>query len=81
MLAIYEQILGILDETGGFTTSEVARRLPQFGSNKHQHSGAVRSWLLQLYARGLVDYLDNQRPVCWKRTARGTEEVEARKET
>ena len=66
------EILECLSETGGFLTRRVAQNVRFFGINKHQHSGAVRAWLMNLKKRGLVDYLDDQKPVCWKRTQAGS---------
>lgn len=61
-----QKILDVLSTRGGFTTGDVAKRvMPMFGSNMHQHSGAVRSWLLRLEKSGLVRRLDNDKPVCW----------------
>ncbi len=70
-LTDYEcQILATLDTRGGTATGDVAQKVrPLFGSNMHQHSGAVRSWLLQLERKGFVRKLDDQRPVCWVKTA------------
>lgn len=72
-LSTYEQkILSALDTQGGYTTGDVAGKVhPQFGSNKRQHSGAVRSWLINLEKRGLVRKLDEQKPVCWVKTSTG----------
>lgn len=61
-----DQILDFLDTDGGFTTAQVAKQLtPMFGLNNHQHSGATRSWLMQLEKQGKVRRLDDQKPVCW----------------
>ncbi|WP_150670963.1 hypothetical protein [Pandoraea anhela] len=61
-----KKILGILDARGAYTTADVAKRVePQFGHNRRTHSGAVRSWLLNLERQGLVRRLDDQKPVCW----------------
>ncbi len=66
------KILAALDTFGGYTTSDVAAKVqPQFGSNKRQHSGAVRLWLVDLERRGLVRKLDDQKPVCWVKTSEG----------
>lgn len=65
-------ILELLSEDGGFVTGHIARNVPMFGSNGHQQSGTVRSWLIDLKKRGLVRFLDDQKPVCWVRTAAGT---------
>ncbi|WP_175693959.1 hypothetical protein [Burkholderia ambifaria] len=60
------KILAVLDTDGGFTTTEVARRVePTFGGSRHTHAGAIRSWLVQLERRGLVKRLDDEKPVCW----------------
>lgn len=61
-----KKILDALDTVGGFTTGGVARRVtPKFGNNNRQHSGAIRSWLVNLEKNGLVKRMDNQKPVCW----------------
>lgn len=60
------KILAVLDTRGDFTTGQVTRNVsPRFGVNQRQHSGAIRSWLLQLKADGLVRELDDRKPVCW----------------
>lgn len=75
-LSQYERsILGCLDESGGFPTRRVAelveKEVGRFGHNRRTHSGSIRAWLDELKKRGLVDYLDDQKPVCWKRTETG----------
>lgn len=66
------EIIERLSEDSGFVTGDVAKGVTMFGHNARTHSGAVRSWLVGLKARGLVDHLDSQKPVCWKRTPAGT---------
>lgn len=67
------EVLRVLDEDGGFLTKDVAARLSLVGyESGHQRSGAVRAWLLDLRSRGFVVELDDQKPVCWKRTPAGT---------
>ena len=66
-------ILRCLNESGGLLTRRVANQVPFFGANRHQHSAAVRSWLLRLKKYGLVRLLDNEKPDCWTRTPAGTE--------
>ena len=61
-----QKILSVLEGRGGFTTGDVARHVePIFGHNKRTHSGAVRQWLLELKASGLVRELDSEKPVVW----------------
>lgn len=65
----HRKILAELDAQGGFTTGQVAARVsPVFGHNRRTHSGAVRGWLLELKAAGLVREMDDQKPVCWVKT-------------
>jgi hypothetical protein len=73
-------ILEVLSEDGGFLTSWVSKAIPisYCDDNARMRSAAVRSWLLRLKDQGLVDYLDNQKPVCWKRTKLGTKALENR---
>lgn len=62
-----KKVLAALDGPGALLTRDVAARVrPMAGLNQHQHSGAVRSWLLQLEKQGLVRRLDDQKPVCWQ---------------
>lgn len=69
-------VLRALDEDGGFTTGEAARRSGvSFGHNNHTRSGAVRAWLLHMQKEGLVRPLDNQKPVAWVRTSLGSREL------
>lgn len=67
-----KKILAVLDTDGGFATGDVAKKvMPQFGRSVHAHSGAVRRWLIVLEGKGLVRKLDNDKPVCWVKTAAG----------
>jgi hypothetical protein len=69
------ELLTVLSEDGGFTTgrvSELAKNIGYCASNNRQRSGAVRAWLMELKQQGLVDFLDDQKPVCWKRTPAGS---------
>ena len=72
LLSHEREILEFLAEDGGFITRDVARHVTFFGHNARTHSGAVRSWLMGLKRRGLVDFLDEQKPAAWVRTAAGT---------
>lgn len=66
----HRKILAQLDTRGGFTTGQVAERVePMFGHNRRTHSGAVRAWLSELKAAGLVREMDDRKPVCWVKTA------------
>ena len=66
------EILLILHENSGLITRRVAERAKPFG-NKRETSGAVRSWLNELRRAGYVEYFDDEKPVCWKRTVAGSE--------
>lgn len=44
------------------------RVAPMFGHNRQMHSAAIRQWLLELMAAGLVREMDDQKPVCWVKT-------------
>lgn len=67
-------ILEALGEGSGFLTKRVVEKMDyHFSGNGRQRSGAVRSWLMALQKQGFVKYLDDQKPVCWERTAAGTE--------
>lgn len=68
------EILKLLSEDGGFTTKSVSDRLlnPYCSDRKRMRSGAVRSWLMSLEKVGWVDFMNGQKPVCWKRTEAGT---------
>ena len=74
-LSAYDKkILDVLDSAGAYTTADVAKRVtPQFGHNRRTHSGAVRSWLINLERKGLVKRLDDQKPVCWLKVAQWCE--------
>jgi hypothetical protein len=66
LTAYHQKVLAQLDTRGGSTTSQVAGLVePMFGHSRRTHSGAVRAWLLELEAAGLVRKLDDQKPVCW----------------
>ena len=66
------EILSALDEHSGLLTRSVAQHVSLFSDNARMRSGAVRSWLNIMKKRGWVEFLDDQKPVCWKRTAVGT---------
>ncbi len=73
------ELLTVLSEDGGFTTgrvSELAKNIGYCASNNRQRSSAVRAWLVELRQQGMVDNLDDQKPVCWKRTPAGTAALE-----
>ena len=60
------KILAALAGPGGFTTGGVAEHVtPMFGSNKRQHSAAIRAWLLELKTEGKVRAMDDEKPVVW----------------
>lgn len=66
------KILSVLSPECGVTTEWVRKRTGiTFGLNAHQTSGAIRSWLMEMKRSGLVDFLDDQKPVCWKITDAG----------
>lgn len=66
-------ILEALSETGGFETGQVAKTFKSpFGRSNREHSSDVRAWLQVLKSNGLVDHLDQQKPVCWVRTRKGS---------
>lgn len=70
------RILDALHEDGGFTTGEVAKRTSiLFGHSTRTSSSYVRLLLLRLQKRGLVSTLDDQKSICWTRTASGTVEL------
>lgn len=69
------EILSRLTEEGGFTTGRVAKHVSYCKFNKRARSAAVREWLLRLEREGLVAKLDDQKPVCWVRTSRGTDAI------
>ena len=67
----FQQILDALDVVGGFTTGQIAKKVkPMFGTNNRQHSGAIRSWLIELERKGLVRRLDDKLPTCWIKVAK-----------
>ncbi|MFY3648412.1 hypothetical protein ACOTET_30040 [Achromobacter xylosoxidans] len=70
-LSEYEKkVLAALAGPGALLTRDVADRVrPRFGTSQHQHSGAVRAWLLHLEKLGLVRRLDAEKPVCWQLAA------------
>ena len=66
------EALAALTEDAGFTTGQVAKRVPNGHHNGHIHSAWVRGDLLEMEKLGLVRRLDDQKPGCWCRTAAGT---------
>lgn len=66
------KILSALAEDGGFTALAVADRADLGSGNGRMRSGAMRSWLSLLEARGLVAKMDDLKPICWIRTPAGT---------
>lgn len=60
----------ILDELGdlggGFTTGDLAKKIPSNHShNNREHSAAVRALLVEMESEGLVRKMDDLKPVCW----------------
>ncbi len=50
------------------TTKGVAFRVePVFGHNNRTHSGAIRSWLVGLEKRGLVERVGSEKPTHWRK--------------
>jgi hypothetical protein len=72
---LQKDVLGALDEQGGFTTGRIAKCLPRSFAGPTRNrifSKSVRRTLLALQDRGYVRTLDDQKPVCWCRTPAGT---------
>lgn len=75
------QILSVLDERGGLPTGRVAKLVPdKLDIGAQRYSRDMRMALTSLCGRGLVDRLDDQKPVCWVRTPAGTEALAKAKE-
>lgn len=66
------KILSALAEDGGFTALAISDRSGVGDGSGRMRSGAMRSWLTLLEARGLAARMDDQRPICWIRTPAGT---------
>ena len=66
-----KEILAALDERSGLLTRRVAANITYCNHNNRMRSAAVRAHLDALKRRGLVEYLDNEKPVCWKLTPVG----------
>lgn len=61
-------ILDLLGDGGGFTTGDIASRVnPDYGSNTRQQSAYIRSVLLEMLDEGLVQEMDDEKPVVWIR--------------
>lgn len=67
-------ILDKLAEDGGFTTHHVARHA--WTSCDRRGSAECRQALLYLQKEGYVAPMDDQKPVAWKRTPKGTAALE-----
>jgi hypothetical protein len=74
-------VLRCLAPECGLTTAWVSKGiLPSvgmFGSNMHQHSGAVRAWLNEMLKAGLVRHFDDEKPVAWSITTKGRAALDA----
>lgn len=68
------RLLCILSEDAGLVTRQVAVRA-HGNANLRSDSQVIRLKLLSLQRLGLAGTLDYQKPVCWTRTAKGTEEL------
>lgn len=66
------KILAALAEDGGFTALVASDRSGLGSGSGRMRSGAMRSWLSLLEARGLVAKMDDLKPICWIRTPAGT---------
>ena len=73
----YERpILMALSEDSGRLTGQIANTFSSpFRRSLRQHSSDVRAWLIEMEKRGLVKRLDDQNPVAWMRTKRGSKEL------
>lgn len=71
-------LLAVLSPEAGLTTGWVSdmAQVSYSRDNRRARSHAIRSWLLGLKSQGLVDYLDEQKPVCWKITPAGRAALE-----
>lgn len=66
------KILSVLSPECGVTTEWIRKTTGiSFGHNARTTSGAIRSWLNSMKRDGLVDFLDDLKPVCWKITDSG----------
>jgi hypothetical protein len=73
-------LLAALSEDRGRKTGHVSSlAFIGFCGNRRQRSGAVRAWLVRLQKEGYVTTLDDQKPVCWLRTEKGTQALGAAK--
>lgn len=68
-------VLAELPHGAGYLTHDVASRTEMFGHNRRIHSGATRSWLLELERDGLVTGIDDEKPTCWCLTDAGRADV------
>jgi|HubBroStandDraft_6_1064221.scaffolds.fasta_scaffold768001_2 hypothetical protein len=60
--------------SGGYTTSSVRVRSGAYSHpNQRIRAQWIRERLIRLKEQGLVDFLDDQKPVCWKLTEKGVE--------
>lgn len=67
-------VLRILGEYGGAETKWVAERIPPtMLRSRRSHSMKIRSVLMALRRYGMVADMDDQKPICWIRTPKGTE--------
>jgi hypothetical protein len=69
------EILDKLSEVGGFTTRRVAQLA--WESCDRKGSAQCRQVLLWLQKEGYIGTLDDQLPVCWVRTTKGTTALHA----
>jgi hypothetical protein len=77
MTAYELEILRALNGAGGLLTRRVASKASTLNTNPRRHSAAVRVLLLKLMKQGLVEYLDDQKPVCWKLTSAGAAAIQS----
>lgn len=70
--SIEMDVLKKLDEDRGFETRVIAKKLVILARSERSKSMTVRGVLLRLKKMRMVDYLDDEKPVCWIRTPRGT---------
>lgn len=75
LMARESEILKALPFSGGLTSGSVA--ILVYGKRGHKESAWVRFWLLRMKSNGLVDYLDDKKPVCWIITEKGLDMREA----
>lgn len=70
----YEILKALGNTDGGYSPSSIRVRCGVWPNrNQRMRAAYIRQCLLHMKKEGLVEYLDDKKPICWKLTDKGAE--------